>query len=64
MESKIEEMKCPYCGNEKDLEYGDLVDSGYNDTLHWADWEITCPVCNAYFTYKETYRLENAYNDE
>lgn len=64
MENKIEEMKCPYCGNEKDLDYGDLLDSGYDDDIHWADWEVTCPVCNARFTYKETFYLKQAYNDE
>lgn len=64
MQNEIEKMKCPYCGNEKDLDYDGLIDSSHDGDIYWADWEVTCPVCSAHFSYREVFRLERAYNDK
>lgn len=64
MKNKIEEMKCPYCGNEKNLDYGNLIDSGYCIDMHWAVWEVECSKCNNIFRYSENYCLNQASNEK
>lgn len=63
MENEIEEMKCPYCSNGKNLFYGDLIESDYDDGIYRADWDIVCPVCKKTFIYTEVYELKRAYNN-
>lgn len=63
MENEIEEMKCPYCGNKKNLFYGDLIEGNYDDDTYCADWDIVCPVCKRTFIYTEVYELKRAYNN-
>lgn len=63
MKNEIEEMKCPYCGNSKGLDYGDLIEGDYGYGTYRADWDITCPVCKRTFIYTEVYGLKWAYNN-
>lgn len=63
MKNEIEEMKCPYCGNSKDLDYGDLIEGDYEDGVYRADWDVDCPVCKRTFIYTEVYELKRAYNN-
>lgn len=63
MENEIEEMKCPYCGHEKDFSDIDWVRTESDDNLVVKDWDVTCPICKKVFVYTEVYELKRAYNN-
>lgn len=63
MKNEIEKIKCPYCGNEKDLYRGDLIDTDLDEDYFRADYDIICPRCKKVFYYTKVFHLERAYNN-
>lgn len=49
----IDEMKCPYCGDTAEQDYGDMVSVDYNVGSFDVTWRITCPICKKQYGYKE-----------
>lgn len=63
MNNEIEEMKCPYCGHEKDFSDINFVKTESRGTTFCKDFDVTCPVCKKTFIYTEIFELKQAYNN-
>lgn len=60
MTDDIREMKCPYCGDTAEQDYGDMYESDYNLHFHYVMWRNDCPICKRSYFYTEEFELVSA----